>query len=253
MRFLPRKADVDTRYGGRFVNAIEGVRSQAEGGTRRDWFYYVNGIEADKGAAEREVHRAAIASGGTTATGARRCACPAVVGSYPGALPARRGGQAVSRADRLCAGRDRPVRGRARPARARRCRDQPSRRSGRPSGKDMLRVVVGEWEDVRGRRGRAQARGGTGRERRVRAPWRRGRGVRDRAARRAGPTWRGRSARAPGSWLRRASRSSSRRGWCPAPTTRASSRAVRLLDRARAARPLRGRGRRRGGARSRSR
>ena len=57
MRFLQRKADVETRYGGRFVNAIEGVRSQTDGGARRDWFYFVNGIEADKGAAERKAAR----------------------------------------------------------------------------------------------------------------------------------------------------------------------------------------------------
>src|SRR5919108_873401 len=55
MRFLTRKANVETRYGGRFVNAVEGVRSSDAGGRRSDWFYYVNGIEADEGAADVEV------------------------------------------------------------------------------------------------------------------------------------------------------------------------------------------------------
>ena len=31
MRFLQRNAEVDTGYGGRFVNAIEGVRSGSRG------------------------------------------------------------------------------------------------------------------------------------------------------------------------------------------------------------------------------
>src|SRR3954452_123528 len=55
MRFLQRKADVASRYGGRFVNAIEGTRSGARDGRRYDWFYFVNGIEADTGAAERKL------------------------------------------------------------------------------------------------------------------------------------------------------------------------------------------------------
>lgn len=47
---LDRVADVETRYGGRYVQAVDGV----EGGlaARRDWFYFLNGIEPDRGAAE---------------------------------------------------------------------------------------------------------------------------------------------------------------------------------------------------------
>jgi len=55
MRMLMRNADVKTRYGGRFVNAIKGTGSRTSGTERLDWFYYVNGIEADVGAAERKV------------------------------------------------------------------------------------------------------------------------------------------------------------------------------------------------------
>lgn len=50
MQALRQEADVDTAYGGRFVEAIEGVASDPS--SRRDWFYFVNGIEADRGAAE---------------------------------------------------------------------------------------------------------------------------------------------------------------------------------------------------------
>src|SRR3954469_7670817 len=57
MRILIRfsKDTVKTRYGGRFVNGVKGITSTSSGGRRRDWFYYVNGIEADVGAAENKV------------------------------------------------------------------------------------------------------------------------------------------------------------------------------------------------------
>jgi hypothetical protein len=45
---LDRVAEVKTRYGGRYVRAVDGV---AEHG-RRSWFYYVNGYLADQGSAE---------------------------------------------------------------------------------------------------------------------------------------------------------------------------------------------------------
>ena len=50
MEALRRKADVETRYGGRFVQSIDGI----EGGLarQRDWFFYVNGYEADLAATE---------------------------------------------------------------------------------------------------------------------------------------------------------------------------------------------------------
>jgi len=50
MQALRSEADVDTSFGGRFVRSIEGVSGDA--GAKRDWFYFVNGIEADRGAAE---------------------------------------------------------------------------------------------------------------------------------------------------------------------------------------------------------
>ena len=53
-RFLQRYGEVDTGYGGRFVDAIEGLRSGSRRGERRDWFYYVNGIEAPVGSADYE-------------------------------------------------------------------------------------------------------------------------------------------------------------------------------------------------------
>ena len=54
MRMLERSFQVTTRYGGGFVESIDG---HAGDSSRRDWFYYVNGIEASPGAAGTAVHR----------------------------------------------------------------------------------------------------------------------------------------------------------------------------------------------------
>jgi len=52
MRMLERNARVATAFGGGFVSRIDGV---AGAGTS-DWFYYVNGVQAPKGAAETRLH-----------------------------------------------------------------------------------------------------------------------------------------------------------------------------------------------------
>jgi hypothetical protein len=50
MQALDREADVETRYGGRYVQSIEGLEGDL--GSRRDWFFFVNGIEGDRSATE---------------------------------------------------------------------------------------------------------------------------------------------------------------------------------------------------------
>lgn len=54
MRLLKRNADVETRFGGGFVQSIDGLSGRGADQTD-DWFYYVNGIEADEGAADYEI------------------------------------------------------------------------------------------------------------------------------------------------------------------------------------------------------
>lgn len=56
MSFLARNASVGTRYGGGFVESIDGLSGGSEGGEPVDWFYYVNGLEATRGAAEANLH-----------------------------------------------------------------------------------------------------------------------------------------------------------------------------------------------------
>ena len=55
MRMLQRDFDVETRYGGGFVQQINGVAGGREDGRPVDWFYYVNGILAEDGAAAHEL------------------------------------------------------------------------------------------------------------------------------------------------------------------------------------------------------
>jgi hypothetical protein len=147
MRFLVRNADVATRYGGRFVNGIEGLRSATRGGRRFDWFYYVNGIEADTGAAERKVHASdRIWWDYRDWSAAMRV--PAVVGSYP--EPFRHGSD----------GKRFPVRVDCAPDAQDQCDEVRQRLEqvkvdsnisvlGTATGKDTLRFLVGTWNDVR--------------------------------------------------------------------------------------------------------
>ncbi len=78
MRLLQRNARVETAYGGSFVNGIDGRR----GGERVDWFYFVNGVFADEGAASTPVR-----SGDRIWWDRRDWSAtqrtPAVVGSFP--------------------------------------------------------------------------------------------------------------------------------------------------------------------------
>ena len=50
LQALDRVADIETRYGGRFVQAVDGIEGSLDRGD--DWFYYVNGYLAERGAAE---------------------------------------------------------------------------------------------------------------------------------------------------------------------------------------------------------
>ena len=51
---LRRTAHVDTSYGGRFVEGIDGLHGDRSAGW--DWLYFVNGIEAPTGAADYTLH-----------------------------------------------------------------------------------------------------------------------------------------------------------------------------------------------------
>jgi Domain of unknown function (DUF4430) len=81
MQALRREVDVDTRYGGRFVVSIEGLAGDA--GARRDWFYFVNGVEADRGAAEYHLHPGDILWWDYRSWAGDNMRQPVVVGAFP--------------------------------------------------------------------------------------------------------------------------------------------------------------------------
>lgn len=54
MQGLERVAHVQTRYAGRFVQSIDGISGSLA--HQHDWFYFVNGYEADRSAAEYRLH-----------------------------------------------------------------------------------------------------------------------------------------------------------------------------------------------------
>jgi hypothetical protein len=82
MRLLQRNAKVTTRYGGGFVQSIDGKAGGTDGDPPQDWMYYVNGIQAAKGAAATEVHDGDSIWFDRHSWEATQNV-PAVVGSYP--------------------------------------------------------------------------------------------------------------------------------------------------------------------------
>jgi len=82
MRLTERSFDVKTRYGGGFVQSIDGLAGGREDGRPVDWFFYVNGIESAVGSADVELHDGDRIWWDRRDWGATPHV-PAVVGSFP--------------------------------------------------------------------------------------------------------------------------------------------------------------------------
>jgi hypothetical protein len=59
LQALRSRADVDSAYGGRFVQAVDGIEGSVAQGS--DWLYFLNGVAADRGAAEVRLRRGDVA------------------------------------------------------------------------------------------------------------------------------------------------------------------------------------------------
>jgi len=81
LQALKAEADVETRYGGRFVQDVNGVEGSLAG--QRDWFYFLNGIEPDVGAAEVTLRPGDIAWWDFRSWKGEARAEPVVVGAFP--------------------------------------------------------------------------------------------------------------------------------------------------------------------------
>jgi hypothetical protein len=146
MRLLRSGFDIDTRFGGRFVQAIDGIEGQGAGG-EADWFYFVNGVEADVGAADFELSPGDRIQWDYRDWGAAM-RVPAIVGAYP--EPFLHGLE----------GERRPVRVECEEARARACSDARDALEdegiatsgaslGAPGVEGVTRLVVAGWPAAR--------------------------------------------------------------------------------------------------------
>lgn len=54
MRLTESRFDVKTRFGGRFIQEIDGLKGAGATGMR-DWFFFVNGVESEVGAADYDL------------------------------------------------------------------------------------------------------------------------------------------------------------------------------------------------------
>jgi hypothetical protein len=146
MRFLRSEFDVETRFGGGFVQSIDGLAGEGSSG-RRDWFFFVNGIESEVGAAEYELSPGDRVQWDLRHWGAAM-RVPAIVGAYP--EPFRSG----------IKGKRRPVRVECEEAAAEPCRDAKDSLEragvpvsgsslGAPGTETVTRLVVARWPEAR--------------------------------------------------------------------------------------------------------
>ena len=145
MPLLERHFKVATRYGGGFVESIDGHSGSS---TQRDWFYYVNGIQAPQGAAATAVHKGDHIWWDLHDWSATD-SIPAVVGSFPEPFTNGIGGKQLpdpARLRRQTSARLQPGHRGAAPLPASR---PPSQLLGTGSGSDSLAVVVGTWSELK--------------------------------------------------------------------------------------------------------
>jgi Domain of unknown function (DUF4430) len=145
MRLLERGFHVSTRYGGGFVQSIDGLSGTS---ARRDWFYYVNGVEAPMGAAGTSIHRGDRVWWDLhdwTATDS----IPAVVGSYPEPFEHGVGGRRWP-TTLACAADTTAACNRVASALQAIGVPASTQALGSSSGTDSIAVVVGTWQDIRG-------------------------------------------------------------------------------------------------------
>jgi hypothetical protein len=146
MRFLQSERKVSLRYGGGFVQSIDGLSGTGAAG-HRDWFYFVNGQEASVGAAERRLNAGDVVQWDYrdwTAT----MSIPAIVGAFPEPLVHGIEGKKL------------PVRVECPDDAAQLCRTARDKLAdadvqassaglGQPERGQVLRVFVGQWSDLR--------------------------------------------------------------------------------------------------------
>jgi hypothetical protein len=148
MRLLERNAKVTTRFGGGFVQSIDGVAGGRRAGRPFDWFYYVNGVEAAQGAAATRLHKGDRVWWDRHDWGAAM-RVPAVVGSFPEpfahGIDGKRLPVRIECADPAAAACDDVFE-------ALTAQDVPAAKGGLRTAQspETLRIIVGPWTAARG-------------------------------------------------------------------------------------------------------
>lgn len=146
MRFLRSDFEVDTRYGGRYVQSIDGLAGGGVSG-ERDWFFFVNGIEAEVGAAEYELSPGDRVQWDLRHWGAAM-RVPAIVGAFP--EPFRSGFEGERRPVRVeCEDADRAPCRAAKAALERTGVPVSGSSLGAPGTEAVTRLVVASWPEAR--------------------------------------------------------------------------------------------------------
>jgi uncharacterized protein DUF4430 len=146
MRLLSSERKVKTRFGGGFVQSIDGLAGHGSGG-HEDWFYWVNGVEGDRGAADYDVSPGDFIQWDYR-DWSETMRIPAIVGAYPEPFLHGTGGKRLPvRVE--CEDEDgdpcKEVKGRLTVAGA----PASSAPLGAASRKQTLRVIVGRWRAAR--------------------------------------------------------------------------------------------------------
>jgi hypothetical protein len=149
MRFLQSEQKVTLRYGGGFVQSIDGLTGRGATGSR-DWFYWVNGKEGSVGAADSKLHPGDVVQWDYR-DWAATMSIPAIVGAFPEPFVHGLGGK------------KQPVRLECADANAHACNSARDRLAaagiiasggtlGTAERGQVARILVGPWSDLRGLR-----------------------------------------------------------------------------------------------------
>jgi hypothetical protein len=146
LRLLDREAEITTRYGGGFIESIDGISGGFHAGRSSDWFFFVNGLESRVGAAEVNVR------GGDTIWWDYRdwtdaITTPAVVGSWPEPFAQNSAGIDAAPVEVVCFG-PRPPCDQAADRLGDAGVDAQVMPSGQAADTDALRLLVGTWRQV---------------------------------------------------------------------------------------------------------
>jgi hypothetical protein len=144
MRFLQSAREVKTRYGGGFVQSIDGLAGSKE--AEHDWFFFVNGRESSVGAADVKLSASDVVQWDYrrwTAT----MHVPAIVGAFP--QPFLNGYEGRRLPTRLeCIDADSKACATAEQALERAGIVANPGPLGASTGENSIRVVVGTWDEV---------------------------------------------------------------------------------------------------------